>query len=131
MLITRGAKISIFCSLCFLTFLMLGIVMPTSAGETGVRLSLDKHLEDDKLTITPIVAADREMKLRYELTSEKFGQAGRSSTSQSSTFVVRANEAKKLATLSLGVQASDRYTITIRLFEGQILRAEAQVLYPE
>lgn len=101
------------------------------AGESAYRLQLDSSLHDGKLTLTPYVEAPAGARLRYELKSDREGAAGRSSTSQGGGVAVGESGSAKLSTLSFSVAPQDRYTVTVRVFEGSRLVAEKSLTVPQ
>jgi hypothetical protein len=109
--------------------LLLGAA--AAAGEPGYRLTLDAAVEGAALVVAPKIAAPAGSRLRYQIVSTKEGAAGRSSTSQSGTVALDAGGSGRLATLALGVQPSDRYTVTVKVFDGAKLVAEDVLRYPQ
>jgi hypothetical protein len=84
-----------------------------------------------QIKLSPIVTALRSAKLRYELTSEKIGGAGRARTAQSGTVFVNPDQNSVVAVLSLSAAPEDRYTITLRLYENAKLVADYVSNYPQ
>ena len=101
------------------------------AAEPGYQLQLDASVEAGRLLVAPKIAAPAGSRLRYQMISTKEGGAGRSSTSQSGTVAVGAQGSGKLATLALGVAPQDRYTVTVKVFDGARLVAEDVLHYPQ
>lgn len=103
----------------------------SAAGESAYRLRIDSALDEGKLTLTPYVEAPAGARLRYELKSDRQGAAGRSSTSQGGGVAVGASGSAKLSTLSFSVAPQDRYTVTVRVFEGSKLVVEKSLTVPQ
>ena len=101
------------------------------AGESGYRLWLDTSVSGGKLIVVPHIAAPAPAALYYEIVSAKDGQSGRSSTRQSGPVDVGAQGSQTFARLSLSVGPQDRYTISVRVFEGARLVAEQSLNYPQ
>lgn len=102
-----------------------------TGGESAYRLRLDSALSDGKLTLTPYIEAPAGARLRYEMKSDREGAAGRSSTSQGGGVAVGDSGSAKLSTLSFSVAPQDRYTITVRVFEGSKVVAEKSLSVPQ
>jgi hypothetical protein len=115
-------------SLC--CFLIAGVLGPASAGQE-FRAELRVVRSEGQIRITPVVEAERNAELRYELTSEKSGGAGRSRTSQSGVVRVRGGQPATLSTLTLSEGTDDRYTVTLRLYEGGALVLEQVLRHPD
>jgi hypothetical protein len=101
------------------------------ADEPGYRISIESSVKDNKLTVAPRVAAPVGARLRYEMVSTKVGAAGKSNTSQSGRVVVDASGTAALSALKLGVGPQDRYSISVKVFEGQKLVAEQTLQHPQ
>ena len=101
------------------------------ADEPGYRLSLESSVLDKQLTVAPRISAPPGTQLRYEIVSTKVGTAGKSSTSQSGRVAVGPGGSASLSTLKLGVASGDRYSVLVKVFEGQKLVAEQTLQYPQ
>lgn len=109
----------------------LAVLFASAAMAEGTYgLRIDSSVHDGKLTIVPYAAAPAGSRLRYEMVSGKEGGAGKSSTRQSGTVQVGESGSARLAILSLGVNPQDRYTVTVKLFDGRTLVAEDKLEYP-
>lgn len=102
-----------------------------AAGESAYRLHLEPSLEAGKLTLRPYVEAPAGARLRYEVTSDREGAAGHSTTRQDGGVAVGENGSARLSTLSFSVAPQDRYKVTVRLFEGARLVAEQSLKMPQ
>ena len=114
-----------------LSAVALALSAAAMADEPGYRLRLDSSVEGGKLTVAPQIAAPAGAQLRYEMISTKEGGAGKSSTSQSGRVAVGGSGPAKLSTLSLSVGPQDRYSVTVRVFDGAKLVAEQVLKYPQ
>ena len=101
------------------------------AGESAYRLRIDSSQDGGKLTLTPYVDGPAGARLRYEVKSDREGAAGRSSTSQGGGIAVGDSGSAKLSTLSFSVAPQDRYTVTVRVFEGTKMVAEKSLTVPQ
>lgn len=101
------------------------------AGESLYKLRIDSSLREGHLTLTPYVEAPAGARLRYEMKSDREGAAGRSSTSQGGGVAVGDSGSAKLSTLSFSVGPQDRYTVTVRVFEGSKVVAEKSLSVPQ
>ena len=101
------------------------------ADEPAYKLRIDSTVEASKLIVSPVIAAPAGSRLRYEMISSKEGRSGKSDTSQSGGVMVSADGSAKLSTLSLGVDANDRYLITVKVYDGGKLVAEDALRYPQ
>lgn len=110
--------------------LLLGCNLTALADEPGYQLSMESSVNDGRLTVAPRINAPAGKRLRYELASTKQGAAGKSSTSQSGSVVADAHGMASLSMLRLSVAPGDRYSIVMKVFEGQKLVAEQMLQYP-
>ncbi len=100
-------------------------------ADNGYKLRIESSLEDHQLTLVPHVAGPPGARLRYEMTSTKEGSAGKSSTSQSGTVGIGESGGAALSRLSVSVAPQDRYTITVKVFDGARLVAEETLRHPK
>jgi len=112
-----------------LILILLGMAVTTMANDLVV--TIGHSVVDDHLVIQPTVNSPKQETLRYELISAKQGRSGKSQTSQSGNVVTVAGQAQPLSTLKLGVNDSDQYTITLRVFAGSTLVGEDEIHYPQ
>lgn len=101
------------------------------AGEPGYRLHLDPSLHEGRLTLAPSIDAPVGARLRYELKSDREGAAGRSSTSQGGALAVGESGSARLSILTFSVAPEDRYTVTVKVFDGARLVAERRLQVPQ
>ncbi len=99
-------------------------------AQMDYEISFDVTLSGTTLTVVPMVSAPTATIVRYKLTSQKSGQSGRSVTRQSGTAKLDGVRPTPLSRLSLSVGPMDRYTITLRLFQGAELVGEKTMTYP-
>ena len=84
------------------------------------------------LQVSPYaVVADHDAELRYSMTSEKQGPAGRSNSTQSGKVRVNKAKARQLASLGFGLHEGDHYRFTLELYEVDRLVARQVLEYPE
>lgn len=67
--------------------------------------------------------------LRYNLTAQKGGRAGRTTLSQSGSVYLRSQEERCLSKLGLGVSLEDEYEIKLEVYKDGKLVAEDSVFY--
>ena len=67
--------------------------------------------------------------LRYELITVRQGKAGNSQSKQAGQFVAPANEEVVLTKTSVSVQPSDTYTIQLKIFRGDTVYMQDQVVH--
>ena len=115
-------------------FLLALIPPPAGMGLARAQSAPEVWLEtasaEGKVEITALVRGGPAAALRYELRSEKTGVAGRSTTRQSGKLTLSCCEPVTLSHLSLGLNAGDRFDITLELFEGDKLLAGKTLSYP-
>ena len=101
------------------------------ADEPGYELRVESSVLGSQLTVIPHVQAAAGAVLRYEIVSTKQGSAGKSDTRQSGKVAVGEAGSAKLSTLKLGVSPQDRYSISVKVFDGTKLVAEKVLNYPQ
>ena len=101
------------------------------AQDPDAGLQVETYLDDGMLTVVPSVQLDRPARLRYEVSSSRSGTAGQSRTSQSGVVTAEAGKRQTLSTLRLSLGPTDRYAISIRVFEGDKLLEEKVFHFPE
>jgi len=97
---------------------------------TAYRLRLNAIHDGGMLAVVPQLAAPAGSRLRYEMASTKEGASGKSITKQSGHVAVGEVGLATISSLSLRVAAQDRYTITMKLFDGEKLVAQQTLQYP-
>ena len=101
------------------------------ASETAYRLWIESSVDGRTLTVAPRMTGPAGARLRYQITSSKLGVSGKSSTSQSGQFLLDENGLRLLATLKLGVDADDRYSVAVKVFDGAKMVAEQLLNHPQ
>jgi hypothetical protein len=101
------------------------------AGQPAYSLRLETTARGDLLTVVPYVESSADATLRYRLISDKHGTAGTSRTSQEGTVRLDCCRNQPLSTLSLSVEPSDRYVISVTLFEDGSIVAQETLRYPK
>jgi hypothetical protein len=94
-------------------------------------LRIETAENGNMLTVVPYVESSAAATLRYRLVSDKHGRAGTSTTSQEGTVTVDCCARQPISTLSLSVEPSDQYVISVTLFEGKKIVAQKTLRYPE
>jgi hypothetical protein len=98
--------------------------------ENNYTTTIKHEINAGQLTIQPIINSPRQETLRYELISAKHGKSGISKTSQSGSVKTQAGQPLSLASLKLGLNKSDHYTVTLRVYAGGTLVGENEIHYP-
>jgi hypothetical protein len=116
-------------------YFVLGLTLTASANlvasETAYQLWIESSFQGRTLTVAPHMTGPAGARLRYQITSSKLGASGKSSTSQSGQFLLDEKGLRPLATLKLGVDADDRYSIAVKVFDGAKMVAEQMLNYPQ
>ncbi len=92
---------------------------------------MKRRPQPGKVSVTALARGGPLASARYELKSEKAAGGSRSTTRQSGSLKLACCEPVTLSHLSLGIRPGERYTITLRLFDGEALLVEKILLYPE
>lgn len=82
------------------------------------------------LRVEPVVAGPGGKTLRYEINIRREGKSGPSATSQAGTVRLDGAGKGQFAYSSLSFSPGDRYTISVKLYEGDRLVASQQVVEP-
>ncbi len=116
-------------------FLAASLLLPACLNVSNAQVLADAWLETspvaDKVSVTAFARGGPLASARYELTSKKNAASGHSTTRQSGLLKLACCEPVTISRLSLGMQPGDRYTITLRLFDGDLLLVEKILAYPE
>jgi hypothetical protein len=86
--------------------------------------------EGNLFHVEPFCRASEDASLTYRLTARKAGRSGTSTSSQSGTVTVKANQAAVVSRLSLSVGPGDRYEFVLEIFLGGQKVAEATAASP-
>jgi curli production protein len=100
-------------------------------GQPAYSLRIETTARGDLLTVVPYVESSAAATLRYRLVSTKQGKAGSSTTNQEGTVSLACCRPQPVSSLSLSVDASDRYVISVTLFEGANIVAQETLRYPQ
>ena len=112
-------------------FMVLLAFVPVMAfADKAYRLDLGAEVHGNNLKVEPTVVGPADKSLRYEMKVRREGQGKSSNSSQSGTVRLDAQGHGQLASNSVNVSPSDRYEITVRLFEGNQVVAEQSARYP-
>ena len=106
------------------------LVSVADAGSGGHRVWIETAVEDGRLLAVPRVQAGHDAHFDYELVSSKLGRAGSSDTRQSGSVRLAQGEDRSLTRLRLSVGTDDKYTLSLRVYEGGKLVGEDSVTYP-
>jgi thin aggregative fimbriae synthesis protein len=109
---------------------LLAFVPALALADTAYRLDIGAEVHGNNLKVEPTVVGPAEKALRYEMKVRREGQGGSSNSSQSGTVKLDADGRGQLASNSVNVSPSDRYEITVRLFDGGRVVAEQSAQYP-
>jgi hypothetical protein len=108
--------------------LLLVTVLPVNAAD--VEAWIDTDARDGILQAVPTIRVANPVTIRYELSAKKTGGAGTSSTRQSGTRAIACCEPVALATLRLSAGSADTYTVSLIVYVGNEVAAQAEVRYP-
>jgi hypothetical protein len=103
------------------------LLVGLAAGAADLTLDIGAEESQGQLRVTPIVTSATDRRLRYEVLAQKEGASGKSQSRQAGNLAVRAGVRASASTLALGIAPGDRYTVTVRLFEGRKLLAEKKL----
>jgi hypothetical protein len=112
--------------------LLLALGNPLLAmDKSGYRLMLDARIEDHKLTMAPQIHAPAGAVLRYEVIVAKTGTSGTTSTRQGGEVRVNEHNTATLSKLSLSIGPQDRWTVLVKVYDGQDIVAERSFSHPD
>jgi curli production protein len=117
--------------LCWIPIALLMGASNAMPGQPAYSLRIETAENGNMLTVVPYVESSAGATLRYRLVSDKHGRAGISTTSQEGTVRLDCCRPRPLSTLSLSVGSSDRYVISVTLFEGANIVAQETLRYPQ
>jgi Thin aggregative fimbriae synthesis protein len=111
---------------CALAGLLLMAAMATRAAD--LEAWIDMEVRDGMLLATPKVKVQSTQTLSYELSAQKKGPAGTSSTRQAGTKTVACCEPVPLATLRLNVVPADACSLSlvVRVDDVVVARVEEE-----
>lgn len=101
-----------------------------AANQSEFVLTTEVSSQDFSWKISPQVSSPVEQVLRYEITTEKTGQSGRSQTHQSGQVKAFPHHPTTLATVNLGLNPEDNCTVSVQVFVGVDLVAEERIRLP-
>jgi curli production protein len=90
------------------------------------QLTFDTRQQGNIFTIEPVATLTTDCRCAMKLTAMRSGKAGQSTSSQSSTVAIKANEPIKLARLSLNIDPGDSVTLTVTLTDGKDINLQQQ-----
>ena len=109
---------------------VLAIVPAAALADSAYQLDLGAEVHGNNLRVEPTVVGPAQKALRYEMKVRREGEGRSSNSSQSGTVMLDAQGRGHLASNSVSVSASDRYEITVRVFDAGQLVAEQTARYP-
>lgn len=115
-------------------FTLFSIVLALSsalASEPGYELILGAEMRGGTLTITPVLTAPANQRVRYDVVVTRSGRSGKSDSRQGGDVTVGANGTTALSQLSISVSEGDRYEVSVRVYDAARLVAERAFRHPE
>jgi hypothetical protein len=113
------------------TALILSLVLPcASFADSTYKLDLGRAVEHGSVRVEPAVSGPPGKVLRYEMTVEREGAAGHSTSNQSGTVKLGADGNGRLASNSMSIAAGDRYRVSVRVTDGDRVVAEDSAKIP-
>ena len=101
------------------------------AQDPAYRLDLGMSMVSGTLRVEPVVSGPGGKTLRYEMSIRREGKGGSSATSQAGTVRLDGAGKGQFAYNSLSVNPGDRYTISVKLYDGERLVASQQTVEPK
>ncbi len=90
------------------------------------QLTFDTQKQGARYTITPVATLSVDCQCLMTLAATRSGTSGQSTSRQQSSVAIKANEAKKLASLSLNIDPGDSVTLRVTLTDGQDINLQQQ-----
>jgi hypothetical protein len=104
---------------------------PALAQDPAYRLDLGISMVSGTLRVEPTVAGPGGKTLRYEMSIRREGKGGNAATSQSGTVRLDGAGKGQFAYNSLSYSPGDRYSISIKVYDGTRLVASEQAVEPK
>jgi len=109
---------------------LLALMLASMAFAAGYTLDLGASVQGGSLKIEPIVTGPAGKTVEYDMRVRREGQGKSSNSSQGGTIRLDDSGHARLASNSVSVSPSDRYTITVRVMEDGKVVAEKSRQYP-
>lgn len=92
---------------------------------------IDHTVQNDRLSVQGKFLNQRTEAdtLRYELTTVRQGKAGNTQSKQAGQFVAPTNEEVVITKTSVSIQSDDTYTIRLKIFRGDTVYMQDQVVH--
>jgi hypothetical protein len=100
------------------------------AADSAYRLDMGTSVESGTLKVEPRVSGPANKALRYEMKVRREGSGGSSNSNQAGTVRLDDSGEGHLASNSVSISPSDRYTVTVKLLEAGRVVAEKTAQYP-
>jgi hypothetical protein len=110
---------------------LLLVSLSAFAADPAYRLDLGISMSGGTLRVEPLVAGPGGKTLRYEMDIRREGKGGSSATSQAGSLRLDGTGKGQFAYNSLSVSSGDRYTISVKIFDGERLVASEQAVEPK
>lgn len=101
------------------------------AQDAAYRLDLGLSMVAGTLRVEPVLAGPGGKTLRYEISIRREGKGASSTTSQAGTVRLDGAGKAQFAYNSLSVNPGDRYSITVKVYDGNRLVASEQAVEPK
>ena len=109
---------------------LAGLLCATARAQMEYQITFDITPSDRAVEIVPRVMAAQAATIRYELVARKSGGADVAVSRQAGTAKLDGRSSQPLSRLKLSVRPEERYTITLKIFEGSAMVAEKTFTYP-
>jgi hypothetical protein len=100
------------------------------AADPAYKLDLGMDLRQGTLQVEPTVSGPAGKSLRYEMNIRREGAGGSSSSNQAGTVRLDNGGNGHFAYNALSVNKGDRYTVTVKIYDGERLVAEQSAHEP-
>jgi hypothetical protein len=111
--------------------ILAALLISYSAWGADLRLDPGTSVEDGTLIVQPRVFGPAGHALRYEIFTTREGGGGTSSSSQSGNVRIGADGTAMLLSSRISVSKEDRYSVRVKLVEGDRVVADEEVRYPD
>jgi hypothetical protein len=101
------------------------------AADPAYRADLGISMVSGTLRVEPTIMGPGGKTLRYEMNIRREGKGGTSATSQAGTVRLDGAGKGEFAYNSLSISPGDRYTITLKVYDGDRLVASEQAVEPK
>ncbi|HZS66050.1 MAG TPA: curli-like amyloid fiber formation chaperone CsgH [Burkholderiales bacterium] len=101
------------------------------AQDPAYRLDLGTSMVSGTLRVEPAVSGPGGKTLRYEINIRRDGKGASAATSQAGTVHLDGAGKGQFAYNSLSINPGDRYTITVKVYDGNRLVASEQAVEPK